>query len=188
MPIYEYYCSTCDARFSHLARTFDPPPPPCPGCGSTEAKRLISRVNQGRSETDRQAAYETQARELNPDDPQALARFLQERGGLADEVAPVEAEAFREIVERRAKGAGDEELQDVVDELPFPRQGFQGTIPLPEYDGPAPGEHTCHHHHEHMCDHGQGEERCEEQPRPKERGDRSRKKRNPRKARDLGWA
>ena len=34
MPIYEYYCPSCNGRFNHLARRFDEPAPACPACGS----------------------------------------------------------------------------------------------------------------------------------------------------------
>jgi len=162
MPIYEYYCPICDGRFSHLARRFDEPPPPCPGCGSREVQKLISAAVRGRSETERRADLEARSREVDREDPREMARFLQKAGSLADEVAPVDREVFREIVARRAEGAGDEDLQDVVDAIPFPRQTFAG---------PGARDHA-HHHHDHEHAH-------EEAP--------TGRKRSPRQARDMGW-
>ena len=142
MPIYEYYCPACDGRFSHLARKFNEPPPPCPGCGSHQVEKLVSQAHLGRSETQQRADLEARSREVNRDDPQEIARFLQEAGGMADEMAPVQRDAFQEIVARRAEGAGDEELQDVVDAIPFPRQSF----------GRADDSTHAHHDHEtHGC-------------------------------------
>ena len=167
MPIYEYYCSRCDVRFDHLARRFDEPPPPCPVCGSREVEKMVSVAHRGRSEAERRADYDARAREIDPNDPQAMARFLQKAGSLADEAAPVEPEAFREIVARRAEGAKDEDLQDVVDAIPFPRQTF-----APEHEGPhAPLLPLHDHEHEH--DRGGGE--------------KTSKGRSPRRARHLGW-
>jgi putative FmdB family regulatory protein len=161
MPIYEYYCLTCDARFSHLARRFDEPPPPCPGCDSHQVQKLISRAYTGRSETERRADFEARSREANQTDLREMARFLQDAGGLADEVAPVEREVFQEIITRRAEGASDEDLQDVTDAVTLPSR--EETMHL--------HEQWHHHHHEHKAH---------------ERGPA--KKRSPRRARDLGWA
>lgn len=41
VPIYDYACAGCDARFEELSR-FDAPAPPCPTCGSGETERLLS--------------------------------------------------------------------------------------------------------------------------------------------------
>jgi len=81
MPIYEYYCPACDARFSHLARRFDEPPPPCPGCGSCQVEKLIPRVHTGRSEAERRAAFEARSGEVNQADSREIAQFLQDAGG-----------------------------------------------------------------------------------------------------------
>jgi putative FmdB family regulatory protein len=120
MPIYEYYCPSCDARFSHLAQRFGAPPPPCPGCGASQAQKLISRVHRGRSDAARRADIETRSRDVDQDDPRQVARFLRDSGSLTDGILPVDQELFREMVDRRAQGAQDEDLQDVVDAVPIP--------------------------------------------------------------------
>ncbi len=120
MPIYEYYCSSCDARFSHLARRFGAPPPPCPGCGSHEAQKLVSRVNQGRSDAARRTDLNSRARNTDQDDPRELARLIQGAGSMGDDILPVDNELYREMVSRRAQGAQDEDLQDIVDAVSIP--------------------------------------------------------------------
>jgi putative FmdB family regulatory protein len=40
MPVYEYQCNTCGARFEVLTR-MDAPSPVCPKCGA-EVRRLVS--------------------------------------------------------------------------------------------------------------------------------------------------
>lgn len=42
MPIYEYECGTCGARFEKLVRV-GAEAPPCPECESIEVRKLISQ-------------------------------------------------------------------------------------------------------------------------------------------------
>jgi putative FmdB family regulatory protein len=45
MPIYEYECRVCRARFEHFIRPSNPPDPAlpsCPSCQSTDLERLLS--------------------------------------------------------------------------------------------------------------------------------------------------
>jgi len=55
MPIYEYRCRECGHHFSHLFRSIQAAEeagmPPCPACGDTQVKRLISpaALHLGRS-------------------------------------------------------------------------------------------------------------------------------------------
>lgn len=43
MPIYEFECEACGARFDELVRA-GAAPPPCPQCGAGRARRLPSQV------------------------------------------------------------------------------------------------------------------------------------------------
>ncbi len=178
MPIYEYYCPRCDVRFSHLARRYDEPAPPCPRCGSRDVRRLISAAHTVRPDAESRAAFDAQAREIDRrGDVQDAARYLARAGSLLDEVAPIEQkEIFREMVERRAAGADERDLQDLVDALPLPPppEGMDASQPevyLERYlrEGPVrhEGESPHEHHHEET-----GEEK-----RPK----------SPRKAPHIGW-
>lgn len=136
MPIYEYYCPACDARFSHLAQRFGAPPPPCPGCGAHEAQKMVSLVNQGRSDAARRADLDARARDTDQDDPRELARLMQKAGSLGEDILPVDQELYREMVSRRAQGAQDEDLQDIVD-----------AVSIPDHAPSRP--HQCQHEHEH---------------------------------------
>jgi len=45
MPIYEYRCEACEARFEEYLSTSTKPTPACPACSSNQVERLISRIN-----------------------------------------------------------------------------------------------------------------------------------------------
>jgi putative FmdB family regulatory protein len=165
MPIYEYYCSACDGRFSHLARRMDEPAPRCPGCDSIDVEKMVSLFAAGRSELDRQAAFEAGAREVDQTDPQEMARFLQRAGSLVDQAAPVDRDLFREVVDRRARGASDGDLQDVSDAMSFEAPG---------------GVQADLGNHDH-CSHCQGHEHGGTSSGGREARARS-------QARDLGWS
>ncbi|HUC00768.1 MAG TPA: zinc ribbon domain-containing protein [Solirubrobacterales bacterium] len=44
MPIYEFECEECGARFEELVAA-DAPAPACPECGAARTRRLISNVS-----------------------------------------------------------------------------------------------------------------------------------------------
>ncbi|MBN1261816.1 MAG: hypothetical protein JXB35_14155 [Anaerolineae bacterium] len=146
MPIYEYYCPKCEGRFRHLTRAFDTPPPVCPACGSSEVEKLISAAHVGRSLSQRQEAFERNARDVAGADLQTAAQALQEGGELLDQVTPqgMDRETFREIVQRRAEGATDADLEDIVEGMPLPE---------PPEEMLHPHEHTHDHEHAHSRRH-----------------------------------
>ncbi|MBN2123430.1 MAG: zinc ribbon domain-containing protein [Deltaproteobacteria bacterium] len=62
MPIYEYECLSCNARFQKLLlRRGEEEGLCCPECGMHSLKRLISRVAYHVSEQDRLAAFDPSA-------------------------------------------------------------------------------------------------------------------------------
>jgi putative FmdB family regulatory protein len=42
MPIFEYECPTCNKRFDKLVRGGTPAEVPCPDCGATDTRRVLS--------------------------------------------------------------------------------------------------------------------------------------------------
>jgi putative FmdB family regulatory protein len=42
MPIYEFECSSCGARFDRLQKLSDPDPDTCPECGAPQVKRRLT--------------------------------------------------------------------------------------------------------------------------------------------------
>jgi putative FmdB family regulatory protein len=117
LPIYEYYCPDCHGRFSHLARNYDAPSPPCPRCGSVGGERLVSAANVVHSSSDHQAQLKTEAAAVDGQDLQAAAQFLENSGRLADAEGLYGSRAYKELIARRAAGATDRDLEDLVDDL-----------------------------------------------------------------------
>lgn len=117
MPIYEYYCAACHGRFSHLARRFDEPAPPCPRCGQQEVERLISTSNLVHGASHHEKDLRSEAAHVDDGDPQAIARFLKASGRLEDASGLYGSKAYRELIARRAEGASDRDLADLVDDL-----------------------------------------------------------------------
>lgn len=80
MPIYEYRCESCGAKFSVVFWPPDRPEPRCRRCGSTEARRLISRVALVRGEEDRLERLADEVSGVDEDDPRSVARWARRLG------------------------------------------------------------------------------------------------------------
>jgi putative FmdB family regulatory protein len=81
MPLFEYRCAECAKRFTFLAGVIvENSEPACPRCGSTQLKKLISRVRYGRSEDDRMEAMADRLEGADLDDARDLRRFAREMG------------------------------------------------------------------------------------------------------------
>lgn len=117
MPIYEYYCDECHGRFSHLARRIDASPPPCPRCGNEGVERLISAANLAHDQSYHQSRLREGAAQIDRGDDQEVAAFLKESGRLKDATGLYGSKAYQELISRRAAGATDSELADLVDDL-----------------------------------------------------------------------
>lgn len=117
MPIYEYYCPNCEGRFRHLARRMDALPPPCPRCGATEVERLVTAANVVHGGAHHERQLRETAVQIDTNDSRAIAHFLQDSGRLADTEGVYGSAAYRELLARRAEGAIDADVTDLVDDL-----------------------------------------------------------------------
>lgn len=77
MPIYEFECGECGARFEDLVAAAAPPPA-CPECGAARTRRLISNVSppgrQPRGAAVRSGESRRREREAARQDRMAQAR------------------------------------------------------------------------------------------------------------------
>lgn len=117
MPIYEYYCAACEGRFRHLAKRIDASPPPCPRCGTTTITRLISAANVIHNGEHHERQLRGAVAQVNGDDPCAVSHFLRESGRLEDAEGVYGSQSYRELLARRAEGATDADMTDLVDDL-----------------------------------------------------------------------
>lgn len=80
MPLFEYQCSECGARFSQLVgMTADSSEPRCARCGSRSAHKLISRFSRSRSQDEKLDSLETAALTAG-EDPAGMSRVMREIG------------------------------------------------------------------------------------------------------------
>lgn len=102
MPIYEFWCSTCEEKVSIYQSRLTPLSHSCPNCGNEKLQRIYSPF--AIHKTDRQVYEEIRSdyqfeRALKRNDPKAIAQWVERtsRG------APIPEEC-EETVGRLAKG------------------------------------------------------------------------------------
>jgi len=110
MPIFEYYCNSCQLRkFSVLVGvSMHATPPVCPRCGSGDITKLVSRFSRVRSEDDAMDNLADMADTIDPDDPKAIRRLMKEMaGGMGDSEGGEDFEQMmEEAIEEEASGGG----------------------------------------------------------------------------------
>lgn len=100
MPLFEYQCSECGAKFSQLVgMTADSREPECPKCGSANANKLISRFQRVRSDDDRLDSFEDAAL-ASADDPASMSRLVREMGKELGEEGEEDIDEYLEEAER----------------------------------------------------------------------------------------
>jgi len=121
MPVYEYRCQKCQKRFSIFWRTIsaaEDQAPTCPRCGSTEVRRLISRVRFVRSGSSLlEGDTLDDLSDFDENDPKSLGRMMRRmRDELGDEAGDIGPE-FDEMVSRLEKGESPEEIEKALPDL-----------------------------------------------------------------------
>jgi putative FmdB family regulatory protein len=108
MPIYEYRCADCRARFSVFFLPPEHPEPRCRRCGSTNAIRLMSRFATVRSDEARLEALadDPDLSQVDESDPRSVARWMKRLGReMGEDLGP----EFDEAVEELEAGGGLDE-------------------------------------------------------------------------------
>jgi putative FmdB family regulatory protein len=110
MPIYEYRCHTCQQKTSHFAKSFSAAlPTSCPGCGSENLVRLISKFTIVKTigSSLHMPSYESLS-DVNEDDPKSMSRWLKDmRGEMGGEFGGDMEEMIHEM-ESESDSHGDE--------------------------------------------------------------------------------
>ncbi len=113
MPIYEYSCRDCNARFQKLVQGFhNPPGLVCPRCNSSQVLRAVSRFATVKSEEARLEALADPATfaGLDENDPRSVAQWAKKMGKELGEDAGEDWDAVvDEMLEEEFRGKQDDE-------------------------------------------------------------------------------
>ena len=111
MPIYEYVCLDCGRKFTLFKLNIvEKDEDRCPYCGSTNIKKLVSRVRFVMSEDERleKLADPSNWSGLDENDPKSIAKFMKKMGNeLGEDLGP----EFEEVVDRLEKGESPEDIE-----------------------------------------------------------------------------
>ena len=111
MPIYEYVCLDCGRKFTLFKLNIvEKDEDRCPHCGSTNIKKLVSRVRFVMSEDERleKLADPSNWSGLDENDPKSIAKFMKKMGNeLGEDLGP----EFEEVVDRLEKGESPEDIE-----------------------------------------------------------------------------
>lgn len=113
MPLYEYRCRKCGKVFTFLVGVVaDNTEPYCPKCGSTDLKKLISRIRAHLSEETRldnlASSFESMDISDNPSPREMRSLMRKLTGALGDEVDREVIDEMEAAMEEELKGEGRE--------------------------------------------------------------------------------
>lgn len=108
MPIYEYRCSACQAKFSLLiGMVAEPDEEVCPKCGANEISRLVSKFRRGRTEDDRLDELADRVEVMGePESVGEMRDFVKEMGRASDDDY---GDDLEEMFEADMESVGDED-------------------------------------------------------------------------------
>jgi putative FmdB family regulatory protein len=113
MPIYEYGCRDCNARFQKLVMGFrDPSGLACPRCGSEQVGRMVSLFATVKSEEARMDALADPSTfaGLDEDDPRSVAQWAKKLGKeLGEEAGEDWDEMVDQMLEEELSGEKDDD-------------------------------------------------------------------------------
>ena len=100
MPLFEYRCDDCAAKFTQLVgMTADSREPNCPKCGSANARKLVSRFLRVRSEDEKLDLLEDAAMG-DMDNPAAMGKLMREMGKEMGEEGGEDMDEYLDEAER----------------------------------------------------------------------------------------
>jgi putative FmdB family regulatory protein len=84
MPLYEYECEACGARFERIQKFSDPPATSCPTCGGNVRKLLSSPAIQFKGTGWYITDYTNKGKADKPSTPPASSSSTESSSGSAD--------------------------------------------------------------------------------------------------------
>ena len=127
MPYYDYRCQDCrrKVRLFFTYEEYDSAEPTCAHCGSSQVRRLISRIALAKSEDSRLDSMdpEKMMAGLDEEDPRSLGRFMRK---MSQEMGEDMGEEFNEVVGRLESGESPETIEESMPELAGGGDDFGG--------------------------------------------------------------
>jgi putative FmdB family regulatory protein len=118
MPFYDFQCEACRrrSRLFYTYAEYDTAVPQCRHCGSSQLKRLISRVALAKSEDARLEAMadDSMLAGLDEEDPRSLGRFMRK---MSSEMGEDLGDEFSEVVDRLESGESPDDIEKSMPEL-----------------------------------------------------------------------
>ena len=127
MPLYDYFCQDCQARFDVFISysEYGQRPVTCPHCKGRNVRRRIPRVRVAKSDSARADSLADDFSDPSAlagleNDPQAMGRVMRKMGKEMGEEIPPE---FNEVVDRLEKGQSPEDIEKELPDL-----GSEGSL------------------------------------------------------------
>ena len=118
MPNYDFHCKNClrHVRLFYSYSEYDSVEPLCSHCGSSDLRRVISRVAIAKSEESRLDSLDPEGMMagLDEDDPRSLGRFMRKMG---NEMGEDMGDDFNEVVDRLESGESPESIEASMPEI-----------------------------------------------------------------------
>lgn len=121
MPIYEFFCGSCNMIYQFLARTSGMDiRPVCPRCGNTELEKVMSTFSTSSRKSSGDTSDETALAGLDESDPRSMARAIR---SMADEMGEDLGPELEEAISRLEAGEDPEEIERSLEESGFGEPG-----------------------------------------------------------------
>lgn len=129
MPIYEYYCGTCNTIYQFLIRgerkTKDLE---CPKCKKNEMKRVMSRFSTTSSKSGSEDDMAADMANIDENDPKSMARAVRK---MADEMGEDLGPELEHALGRLESGEDPEKIEQELEEMGFGNEDGPGSIGAP---------------------------------------------------------
>ncbi|MCK5787174.1 MAG: zinc ribbon domain-containing protein [Candidatus Sabulitectum sp.] len=136
MPIYEYYCGTCNTIYQFLIRgkrkTEDLH---CPKCNAGDLERVMSKFSTSSSKSRSDDEMAADMADIDENDPRSMARAVRK---MADEMGEDLGPELEHALGRLEAGEDPEKIEQELEEMGFGEDDGPGNIGAPS-PGRDPG-------------------------------------------------
>ncbi len=131
MPIYEYYCTTCDTIYQFLMRgNRKSQDLSCPKCNTSDLERIMSQFSTTSSKSTSDEDMASDMADINENDPKSMARAVRK---MADEMGEDLGPELEHALGRLENGEDPEKIEQELEEMGFGEEGI-GAAPSPARD------------------------------------------------------